>query len=235
MCLIALAHRAHPRWPLVIAANRDEFYARPTRAAHWWDDAPDVFGGRDLRAGGSWMAMTRGGRFAMVTNVRGIGLAEAGPDTPSRGTLVGDFVRGAARPLEFAQQVERERYQGFHLVCGEAGGVVAHVSTDAAARVLEPGIFAVSNAPSSIDWPKIAYAREAMERALASDDIKQELMRFLTTPRGGPIENEVFVSVPEMGYGTRSSTVVLVAADGSIDFTERSGGGEARFQSPSPS
>ena len=86
-----------------------------------------------------------------------------------------------------------------------------------------------------IDWPKIAYAREAMERALASDDIKQELMRFLTTPRGGPIENEVFVSVPEMGYGTRSSTVVLVAADGSIDFTERSGGGEARFQSPSRS
>jgi uncharacterized protein with NRDE domain len=235
MCLIALAHRASQSWPLVIAANRDEFFARPTRAAHWWDDAPDVFGGRDLQAGGSWMAMTRGGRFAMVTNVRGVGQAEAGPHVPSRGTLVGEFVRGADGPFEFAQQVERDRYQGFHLVCGEAGRVVAHVSSDAAARVIEPGIFAVSNAPAAVDWPKIAYAREAMERALASDHIKEELMRFLTTPRGGAIENEVFVSLPERRYGTRSSTVVLVDADGVIDFTERSAAGEARFRSPSRS
>ena len=232
MCLIALAHRAHPRWPLVVAANRDEFFARPTRAAHWWDDAPDVFGGRDLQAGGSWMAMTKSGRFAMVTNVRGF---VEPADALSRGTLVAEFGRGVATPEEFARDVERERYAGFHLVCGQAGGVVAHLASDAAARVLEPGIFAVSNAPAAIDWPKIAYAREAMERALASDDIKEELMRFLTTPRGGPIENEVFVALPEMGYGTRSSTVVLVAADGVIDFTERSGAGEARFQSPSRS
>jgi uncharacterized protein with NRDE domain len=227
MCLIALAHRTHPRWPLVIAANRDEFFARPARGAHWWDEAPDVFGGRDLQAGGSWMAITRGGRFAMVTNVRGF---PEPVEARSRGMLVADFVRGDAAPEEFANGVERERYAGFHLVCGEAGGVVAHVSSDAAARVLEPGIFAVSNAPAAIDWPKIAYAREAMERALASDDIKDELMRFLTTPHGGPIENEVFVAVPERGYGTRASTVVLVDAEGTIDFTERSAAGEARFR-----
>jgi len=232
MCLIALAHRAHRRWPLVIAANRDEFFARPARAAHWWDDAPDVFGGRDLQAGGSWMAITRGGRFAMVTNVRGF---PEPAHARSRGALVADFVKGDAPPLEYARDVERARYAGFHLVCGEAGGVVAHVSSDEAARGLEPGIFAVSNAPAAIDWPKIAYAREAMERALAADDIKGELMRFLTTPRGGPIENEVFVSVPEMGYGTRASTVVLVDAEGAIDFTERSAAGEARWRSPSRS
>ena len=232
MCLIALAHRASKQWPLVIAANRDEFFARPARAAQWWDDAPDVFGGRDLQAGGSWMAITRGGRFAMVTNVRGF----PEPDQArSRGALVADFVKGDAPPLEYAREVERARYAGFHLVCGEAGGVVAHVSSDEAARGLEPGIFAVSNAPAAIDWPKIAYAREAMERALAADDIKGELMRFLTTPRGGPIENEVFVSVPEMGYGTRASTVVLVDAEGAIDFTERSAAGEARWRSPSRS
>src|SRR5689334_6536425 len=232
MCLIALAHRTHPRWPLVIAANRDEFFARPARGAHWWHDAPDVFGGRDLQAGGSWMAITRGGRFAMVTNVRGFPEPE---NARSRGTLVADFVKGDAEPDEYVRDIDRERYAGFHLVCGEVGGVVAHLSSDAAARVLEPGIFAVSNAPAAIDWPKIAYAREAMERALRYDDIKEELMRFLTTPRGGPIENEVFVSLPEMGYGTRSSTVVLADASGAIDFTERSAAGEARFQSPSPS
>src|SRR5436190_14761583 len=105
MCLIAIAHLASDRWPLVIAANRDEFFARPTRAAHWWDDAPDVLGGRDLRAGGSWMAVTRGGRFAMVTNVRGSGPAEAAPYTPSRGLLVADFVRSSTPSLEFAEHV----------------------------------------------------------------------------------------------------------------------------------
>ena len=232
MCLIALAHRAHPRWPLVIAANRDEFFARPTRGAHWWDDAPGVLGGRDLRAGGSWMAVTRGGRFAMVTNVRGL---PEPADAPSRGALVADFVRGSEQPLAFAGRVGRERYAGFHLVCGEVGGVVAHVASDAPARVLEPGIFAVSNAPAAIDWPKIAFAREAMERALASDDIEAELMRFLVTPRGGPVESEVFVSIPEMGYGTRASTVVIASADGALDFTERTAEGEARFRLRSPS
>jgi uncharacterized protein with NRDE domain len=232
LCLIVLSHRTHPRHPLVIAANRDEFFARPTRGAHWWDDAPGVLGGRDLRAGGSWLAMTREGRFAMVTNVRGV------PEPPggrSRGALVADFVRGAAAPEEFARAVVRERYAGFHLVCGEVDGVVAHVSTGAVARVLEPGIFAVSNAPGADDWPKIALAREAMARALQSDDLEGDLMRFLTTPRGAPVESEVFVSLPEMGYGTRASTVIIADADGAIDFTERTAEGEARFRLRSPS
>jgi uncharacterized protein with NRDE domain len=243
LCLIAIAHLASKRWPLVIAANRDEFFARPTRAAHAWDDAPDVVGGRDLRAGGSWMAVTRGGRFAMVTNVRGSVAAPASGAggrsgrryTPSRGSLVADFVRSTKRPLEFASQVEAERYEGFHLVCGEVGGVVAHVSSDAAARALEPGIFAVSNAPAAIDWPKIAYARQAMESALVSEDLEAELMRFLTTPRGAPIESEVFVSIPELGYGTRASTVVIASSDGAIDFIEQSGGAAGRFRLRSPS
>jgi len=232
MCLIAIAHLASTRWPLVIAANRDEFLDRPARAAHAWDDAPDVVGGRDLRAGGSWLAVTRGGRFAMVTNVRGLPEPH---DAPSRGALVADFVKGHAAPLVYAEGVERARYAGFHLVVGEAGRIAAHVSSDAAARVIEPGIFAVSNAPAAIDWPKIAYAREAMERALQSDDIEPELMRFLTTPRGGPIESEVFVALPAMNYGTRASTIVIAAADGAIDFTERTAAGEARFRLRSPS
>ncbi len=235
MCLIAVAHLASARWPLVIAANRDEFFDRPTRAAHAWDDAPDVIGGRDLQAGGSWLAVTRGGRFAMVTNVRGSGPAEAGPYTPSRGALVADFVRGGIAPLAFAERVERQRYAGFHLVTGEAGGVVAHVSSDMPARALEPGIFAVSNAPAAIDWPKIVYAREAMTRALASENLEEDLMRFLTTPRGAPIESEVFVSIPEMRYGTRASTLVIASSDGAIDFTERTAAGAARFRLRSPS
>lgn len=231
MCLIAVAHLASERWPLVIAANRDEFFDRPARAAHAWGDAPDVIGGRDLQAGGSWLAVTRGGRFAMVTNVRGLPEPK---DAPSRGALVADFVRGDAKPLDYAQNVQRARYAGFHLVVGETG-VVVHVASDAAARALEPGIFAVSNAPAAIDWPKIVYAREAMARALAADNLEEDLMRFLTTPRGAPVESEVFVSIPEMRYGTRASTVVIASADGALDFTERTAEGEARFRLRSPS
>src|SRR5579859_983719 len=101
MCLIAIAHGASPKFPLVVAANRDELYARPTRPAHVWEDDPRVVGGRDLRAGGSWFAVRRGGRFAALANIRGMG-REGGP---SRGALVADFVRGDDAPLAYARSI----------------------------------------------------------------------------------------------------------------------------------
>src|SRR5215470_6495499 len=114
MCLIAIAHNVSPKFPLVVAANRDEFYARPTRPAHEWEDDPRIVGGRDLKAGGSWLALCRGGRFAAITNVRGAG-REGGP---SRGTLVADFVRGETAPMEFAKSIRGPEFAGFHLVLG---------------------------------------------------------------------------------------------------------------------
>ncbi|MEA2338928.1 MAG: hypothetical protein QOE82_2935 [Thermoanaerobaculia bacterium] len=209
MCLIAIAVHASARYPIVIAANRDEFYDRPTRALHVWDDDPNIAGGRDLRAGGTWLAVTRAGRFAAVTNIRG----NDGPPNPrSRGALVGDFVRSNIAPLAYIQSIDPNEYAGFHLLAGDRESV-AHISTDTPARLLGDGIFAVSNAPSSIDWPKIVLAREAMSRALEGGDIVDDLLRFLTTPRGGPIEEEVFVSLPGRGYGTRSSTVIAMTQD----------------------
>src|SRR2546428_821351 len=111
MCLIAVANGSQ-KFPLVIAANRDEFYARPTRPAHAWDDDPRVIGGRDLRAGGSWLAVRRGGRFAAITNVRGAGRAEGGGG-PSRGMLVANFVRGDASPMQYARSIRGDEYAGF--------------------------------------------------------------------------------------------------------------------------
>src|SRR5437764_3434217 len=102
MCLIAIAHNASPKFPLVIAANRDELYARPTRPAHVWEDDARIVGGRDVRAGGTWLALRRGGRFGAITNVRGIGRAEGGP---SRGTLVADFVHGDDAPMAYAKSI----------------------------------------------------------------------------------------------------------------------------------
>ena len=209
ICLIAIAVHASARYPIVIAANRDEFYDRPTRSFHRWDDAPNIVGGRDLRAGGSWLAVTRGGRFAAVTNVRGV---DEAPNPRSRGELVGNFVRSQIPPLAYAESIRPEEYAGFHLIVGDRQ-TVAHIATDAPARLLDDGIFAVSNAPADVDWPKIVIAREAMARALEGD-LVNDLMRFLTTPRGGSIEEEIFVALPERGYGTRSSTVVVMTEEG---------------------
>lgn len=205
MCLIAIAVHASARCPIVIAANRDEFYDRPTRSLHVWDDDPTIAGGRDLRAGGSWLAVTRDGRFAAVTNIRGV---DEAPNPRSRGELVGNFVQSQMPPLAYAESIRTEEYAGFHLIAGDRR-TVAHVATDTPARLLDDGIFAVSNAPAEVDWPKIVIAREAMTQALEAPLI-DDLMRFLTTPRGGPIEEEVFVALPERGYGTRSSTVVVM-------------------------
>jgi uncharacterized protein with NRDE domain len=209
MCLIAIAVHASPRYPIVIAANRDELYDRPTRPLHIWDDAPNIAGGRDLRAGGTWLALTRDGRFAAVTNIRG---NDGPPNARSRGALVGDFVRSNIPPLTYAESIHPSDYAGFHLLAGDRKSV-AHIATDTSARLLGDGIVAVSNAPAAIEWPKIILAREAMSHALEGDDVAGGLMRFLTTPRGGPIEEEVFVALPDRGYGTRSSTVVVMTHD----------------------
>lgn len=140
-----------------------------------------------------------------MTNIRGINEA---PNPRSRGELVGNFVRTQVPPLAYAEEIRPEEYAGFHLIVGDRQ-TVAHVASDAPARLLDDGIFAISNAPAAVDWPKIVIAREAMARALEGD-LVDDLMRFLTTPRGGPIEEEVFVSLPHRGYGTRSSTVVVM-------------------------
>ena len=128
MCLIIVAHRVSARFPLVIAANRDEDYLRPSRAAHAWDDAPDVMGGRDLVAGGSWLAIRRDGRWAAVTNLRG---SAKGPDSRSRGALVASFVLGDSSPIDYASAVAREAdaYAGFHLLAGIAGESLAYFAT----------------------------------------------------------------------------------------------------------
>jgi uncharacterized protein with NRDE domain len=229
MCLIAVAHRVSQMFPLVIAANRDELYDRPARAAHAWDDDPRVLGGRDLRAGGSWLAVREGGRFAAITNLRG-----ARADGPSRGLLVSNFVLSDVDALTYANSIDRDAYAGFHLIVGD-GDTIAHVTNaaDAPPSLIAPGsIFAVSNGAPGDDWPKVELAREAMQNAIAQPE---RLLDFLTTRRGGPVEQEVFVVSRD--YGTRSSTVITVDKDGAVTLIERAapGGAEARLRLPSRS
>jgi uncharacterized protein with NRDE domain len=231
MCLIAVAHRVAENFPLVIAANRDEFYDRPALAAAPWRENPNVVGGRDLRAGGSWLAVSHTARFAAVTNIRG-----EHRDGPSRGLLVSNFVLSDLDAIDFVNDIDRHAYAGFHLILGD-GTIIAHVTNanDAPPSIVAPGsIFAVSNGRPGDDWPKVELAREAMQSAI---ETPETLLDFLTTRRGGPIEQEVFVAVPELGYGTRSSTVIVVDERGDVTFIERAapGGGEVRWRLPSRS
>ncbi len=216
MCLLTIAHGASERFPLVIAANRDEDHQRPTNAAHVWPDAPHVVGGTDAVAGGSWLAITADARFAAVTNLRG-----AMPRARSRGALVRDFVVSDAAPVDYASAVAAvaHEYAGFHLVVGQAEGEIVYVAGGAPV-ILERGIHAFSNAPAQERWPKVDIAIEAMRAALDKDGLVDELMMFLSTPHDtGVIEREVFIAGER--YGTRSSTVIVVSAD-EVFFAEQS-------------
>ena len=219
MCLISLAHRVSEDFPLVVAANRDEDYDRPTHDAHHWSGMEDVVGGRDGLYGGAWLAVRRGGRFAAVTNLHGAERRQR-----SRGFLVRDYVAGDLDAGAYAATIARDahEYAGFHLLAGEAAGELMYIAPDVQ-KPLDPGVHAFSNAPVGEEWPKTAYAMQRLQSALAIRNVEalvDELMRFLCTARGiGELESEVFIAGER--YGTRSSTVV-VATHTEILFAEQS-------------
>ena len=192
MCLIYLAWRRHPRYRLVVAANRDEYHARPAAAAHWWEDAPGVLAGRDLEAGGTWMGITRSGRFAAVTNYRdsvkpapGTGRGATAPAVaPSRGTLVGAFLTGGESALAYLDRVAKEghRYNGFSLLAMD-GETLAFASNRArGVTLLEPGVFGLSNHLLDTPWPKVTSGKVEMERIVAGPGVRVPDLLALLAP-----------------------------------------------------
>lgn len=218
MCLIVLAHRVSPRFSLVIAANRDEEYARPSLPAGFWE-GEEIVGGRDALHGGSWLAMSRAGRFAAVTNLRG---AIRTNQPRSRGELVAGFVRGGAPPAEYLGEISTRvaDYGGFHLLSGEVGGELTQLS--GSVRILDPGFHGLSNAPAGITWPKEDTAIEGLREAMELSNrvsLIDGLMRLLrSTPANGDPTRDLFVAGER--YGTRAATVIVVG-DGVVDFVEQ--------------
>ncbi|MBL7944559.1 MAG: NRDE family protein [Flavobacteriales bacterium] len=228
MCLITLAYHVHPRYPLVLAANRDEFDERPTAPASWWSDAPHVLAGRDLRAGGTWLGITRHGHFAALTNHRD--LRRAPKQGPSRGLLVRSALEGAAT-LD-----DSVAYEGFNLLHGPMEALRYHNNIEPADAALEPGIHGLSNALLNTPWPKVQRAKAGMERALSSGEgvLVEDLFALLADPAQAevgqlpdtgltpPMERALSsVFIDTKGYGTRCSTVLLVDRAGQVYFEER--------------
>lgn len=234
MCLILVAWRQHPDFPLVVAANRDEFFARPTAAAARWDDAPQVLAGRDLEAGGTWLGVAANGRFAAVTNVREPGVP---PGRLSRGKLTRDFLTGGDSPGTYLASVDPGAYSGFNLLVGDADQLHYLSNRDGGVRELPAGIYGVSNHLLDTPWPKLAAAKGRFAQALGqlpAPDLffailaDREIVPDQALPRTGvPLEWERLLSaifVVSPAYGTRASTLVMVGRDGAVRLEERSFG-----------
>lgn len=237
MCLIVVAWRSRADLPLVVAANRDEWRDRPAQAAHWWPDHADLLAGRDLKAGGTWMGVTRNGRFAAVTNFRDP--SDRRSTARSRGGLVTDFLLSLESCPGFLTRIARraQEYNAFNLIVGDGASLWYFGSREGAARPIEPGVHGLSNHILDEPWPKVTRGRAAMERALAERDPVAPLFELLGDAGGAPdadlpdtgvgVEWERRLAAPLIvgaDYGTRCSSVVTMSAAGDVLFEERTRG-----------
>jgi uncharacterized protein with NRDE domain len=240
MCLILIAWRVHPRYPLIVAANRDEFYARPTLPAKRWPGTSGMIAGQDLEAGGSWMGVDVTGRFAAVTNFRE--LEQVPADARSRGRLVTDYLLGNT-PAEgyLAGLAEHaDRFRGYNLLLGDASELYCASNRGASIRRLPSGVHGVCNGPLDSDWPKVERGRQlladALDRGEPSPERLLELLRDRTRPAdealpdtGVGLEAERLLgtiaidgTIAGRGYGTRSASVLLLDDQGRGLFVEHS-------------
>jgi uncharacterized protein with NRDE domain len=236
MCLIVFAYRCHPRYRLVVAANRDEFYRRPTAPAAFWPECPQVLAGRDLEQGGTWLGVTRGGRIAALTNYRDPAANRA--DARSRGALVRDYLGGGVGPAAFAEQAAAagRDYNGFNLLAGDGESLRYCSNRDGAAYEVPPGVHGLSNHLLDTPWPKVARAKTALAACLEGREETLAARLFALLADAVPAADEdlpdtgvglawertlspIFIASPD--YGTRSSTVVLAGYDGRVWFIER--------------
>jgi uncharacterized protein with NRDE domain len=233
MCLLVFAVRAHPRLPLIVAGNRDEFHARPTQAAHWWPDKPDIVGGRDLQAGGTWLAVTRDGRFAAVTNHRDAHRESAG--LRSRGHLITGFLDSTGAAADYVESIDGSAYAGFNLLVSDGRSAAYLSNRGGGLRELQPGIYGLSNATLDEPWTKVTRTRSGLAELIERDNVNESSLMRLLGDREKASADEVetnglsfamahaltapFIVHPE--YGTRCSTVMTIDDAGKVRFLER--------------
>ncbi|MCM3704355.1 MULTISPECIES: NRDE family protein [Cytobacillus] len=235
MCLILFAYKVHPTYKLIVAANRDEFYERPTAPAHYWEDHPHILAGRDLRKMGTWMGITTNGSFAALTNYRDPNEVTEGK--MSRGDLVADFLKGNASPADFMNRASEHRsnYPGYNLLAGNLEDLFYYSNVKDRIEKLQPGIYGVSNHVLDTEWPKVKKGKEGLSALLenADGDLTEGLFAILRNTDPAPdelfpktgvsLEWERILSplfIKSDGYGTRSSTVLLMSED-EIFYKER--------------
>lgn len=252
MCLILFAYKTSPRWPLILASNRDESYARPTQSAEFWTDSNGLLAGRDLEKGGTWLGLTKRGRFAAVTNYRE---GAQQPNYPkSRGVLVENFLRGHVQSLDYLEQVRSEQhlYAGFGCLLGDLSNLYFYSNRSDEIECVQTGVHGLSNAFLNTPWPKLEKGKQQLHRLITAEsslnaEVLLEMLADRQTfeqdqlPQTGvdshreKVLSSKFIAVDER-YGTKSSTVIMVHESGDVHFVERSFGpwghliGESNFK-----
>ena len=241
MCLIFFAVQQHPNYKLIVAANRDEFYKRQTAPADFWQDHPNIVGGRDLEARkpdgscGTWMAMNKNGRVAMVTNYRDP--KNIDPNAPSRGHLVSDFLEENVDPQTYLRKIESNglKYNGYNLVVGNADELWYLSNYQNQIQKLSTGVHGLSNHLLDTPWPKVIRGKQQLSELIQSENLSAEfLFQFLSNTEhasedqlpdtGIGLDRERALSsmfIKTDGYGTRCSTVILVDRQNNVEFIER--------------
>jgi uncharacterized protein with NRDE domain len=233
MCLVLIVWRVHPLYSCLVAANRDEFHARPTARAGWWADRPQILAGRDLQAGGTWLGLTRTGRFAALTNYRDP--EQRARVAPSRGALVTSMLESGgtvAEGLAYLRGVGGD-YNGFNLIFSDGERLGIYESVRGCGRELAPGIYGLSNHLLDTPWPKVQNAKSRLEAALNEATGTEPLLDLLRDDRPAPdaqlprtgvslewerLLSSAFVRAPD--YGTRCSTIIRIEQQGRAYFDE---------------
>jgi uncharacterized protein with NRDE domain len=235
MCLIVFAWDVHPKYKLILAANRDEFYHRPTAPLGYWEDQPEILGGRDLEAGGSWMAVNTKGKFAAVTNYRD--LKNIKKDATSRGEIPTNFLTQEISPMAYLEGIDSKAsdYNGFNALIGDQKELLHYSNYENIINAIQPGIYGLSNALLDTPWPKVKRAKEKFSNIIHNDWTTSELIKMMEDDTlaqdaqlpdtGVPFDLEKGLSpmcIRMENYGTRCTTVITMDRVGQINFTERS-------------
>lgn len=237
MCIVNFHYKDHPNYKLIVLANRDEFYARPTEEAHFWEDEANILAGRDLEAKGTWLGVTKTGRFASLTNIRDASIHQSFPT--SRGALVTNFLKGTSSPKEYLSELslQAENYAGFNLIVGDDRGLFYLNNREKKLVPIEAGTHSLSNHFLNTPWPKVVRGRERLRNYVMSVEevdkeslfeigMDSELARDEDLPSTGvPFDLERKLSplfIKTENYGTRSITVLTIDRSNVLKFSERS-------------
>ena len=237
MCLITFSYKTHPFYKLIVAANRDEFYERPTRPAQFWtqEQLPNILAGKDLKANGTWMGVSKNGKWGDLTNFRDP--SNINEDAPTRGDLVLDFLKSDLNERAYLKEVKenRKKYNGFNLLIGSENSLYHFSNETNSVTEIEPGIHGVSNALLNTSWPKLDQAKKDLKNITLSENFsKEELFNILKNPEKAPDEKLPSTGIPYEwekaissifiktdNYGTLCSTILLVDYEGNAEFIER--------------
>jgi len=234
MCLIAFAYKTHPEYPLIVAANRDEAYRRPTRAARFWDDYPSVLAGKDLKSGGTWMGINKSGKFAALTNYRDPSIIKEDP--PTRGDLVLNFLTEEIEIEKYLNNVDTDagKYMGFNLLAGSVDALFHYSNQERKINRISPGVHALSNHLLNTPWPKVEKVKKRLKEMISGSFNKEALFELLKDNTAAPdeklpdtgigqkFERQVSpIFIKSENYGTRNSTILLIDRRGKVTFEER--------------